>query len=157
VSVRRPNFKPSKDLRPMNREQRRASIKHSSRTTARPSNSDGSQIKKLFDEGVQFESAGKFKDAIRVYKRLLLLKPDHAEACNNLGRVLQTLGKTAEASVFYARALTLMPQLLQQYAGIRATLVSLLPDLHLALRRQAAAWPKKLTEAELFGEAGLAA
>src|SRR5262249_38335690 len=51
----------------------------------------------------------------------------------------------------------LMPQLLQQYAGIRATLISLLPDLDRALRRQATAWPRKLTEAELFGEAGLAA
>src|SRR5262249_39129857 len=119
--------------------------------------SDGSQIKKLFAEGVQLESTGKFNDAMRVYKRVLLLEPNHAEACNNLGRVLQILGKTAEASVFYTRALTLMPQLLQQYAGIRATLVSLLPDLDRALRQQAAAWPKKLTEAELFGEAGLAA
>jgi SAM-dependent methyltransferase len=141
----------------MNRKQRRATIKHGSRAAARPSDSDGSQITKLFVEAVQLENAGKLNDAVRAYKRVLLLKPDHAEACNNLGRVLQTLGKTADASVFYARALALMPQLLQQYAGICATLVSLLPDLDRALRRQAAAWPKELTEVELFGDAGLGA
>src|SRR5262249_18128893 len=128
----------------MNRKQRRASIKHGPRTVARPSDSDGSPIKKRFDEGFQIESTRRFNDAMRAYKRVLLLKPDHAETCNNLGRVLQTLGKTAEASFFYARALMLMPQLLQQYAGIRATLISLLPDLDRALRRQATAWPRKL-------------
>jgi 2-polyprenyl-3-methyl-5-hydroxy-6-metoxy-1,4-benzoquinol methylase len=141
----------------MNRKQRRATIKHGSRAAARPSDSDGSQINKLFVEAFQLESAGKFNDAVRAYKRVLLLKPDHAEACNNLGRALQTLGKTTNASIFYARALALMPQLLQQYAGICATLFSLLPDLDRALRRQACAWPKKLTEAELLGNAGLAA
>jgi 2-polyprenyl-3-methyl-5-hydroxy-6-metoxy-1,4-benzoquinol methylase len=111
----------------------------------------------LFVDAVQLETAGKLNDAVRAYKRALLLKPDHAEACNNLGRVLQTLGKTTDASIFYARALALMPQLLQQYAGICATLFSLLPDLDRALQRQTVARPKKLTEAELFGDAGLAA
>jgi len=141
----------------MNRKQRRATIKHGSRAAGRPSDSDGSQIKKLFVDAVQLETAGKLNDAVRAYKRVLLLKPDHAEACNNLGRGLQTLGKATDASIFYARALALMPQLLQQYAGICATLFSLLPDLDRALRRQAVAWPKKQTEAELFGDAGLAA
>jgi 2-polyprenyl-3-methyl-5-hydroxy-6-metoxy-1,4-benzoquinol methylase len=141
----------------MNRKQRRATIKHDPRAAARPSDSDSSQINKSFVEAVRLESAGKLNDAVRAYKRVLLLKPDHAEACNNLGRALQALGKTTDSSIFYARALALMPQLLQQYAGICATLFSLLPDLDRAVRRQAAAWPKKLTEAELLGNAGLAA
>ena len=50
-----------------------------------------------------------------------------------------------------------MPQLLKQYAGICTTLVALLPPLGEALRRQAAAWPKRLSEHELLGDAGLAA
>ena len=50
-----------------------------------------------------------------------------------------------------------MPQLFQQYSGIRGTLTSLLPQLDEALRRQMAAWPKRLGASELFGEAGLAA
>jgi len=141
----------------MNRKQRRATIKHGSRAVAHSSASDGSQINKLFVEALQFESAGKLNDAVRTYKRVLSLKPDHAEACNNLARTLQNLGAKKDASSFYARALALMPQLLQQYAGICATLVSLLPELDRALRLQTAAWPKKLSEAELFGDTGLAA
>ena len=38
-----------------------------------------------------------------------------------------------------------MPQLLEQYSGICATLFSLLPQLAEALRRQAAAWPQRLS------------
>jgi SAM-dependent methyltransferase len=139
----------------MNRKQRRATLKHGSRIAARPSDSDASQISQLLVDAVRLESAGKLNDAVRGYKRVLLLNPDHAEASNNLARTLHTLGKTTDASVFYARALALMPQLLEQYAGIRATLVSLLPALDRALSQQAAAWPKQLRKAELFGEAGL--
>ena len=117
----------------MNRKQRRATLKHGSPARAHGAESGGDQVNMLFSEAVGCERARKLDDAVRIYKRVLLLEPDHAEACNNLGRVLQTLGKTADASVFYARALALMPQLLQQYAGICATLVSLLPDLDRAL------------------------
>src|SRR5262245_18694896 len=140
----------------MNRKRRRATLKHGSRIAAPSSDSDG-QVSKLFVDAARLETAGKLNDAVRGYKRVLRLNPDHAEASNNLARTLHTLGKTTDASVFYARALALMPQLLQQYAGIRATLVSLLPPLDRALSQQAATWPKQLSEAELFGEAGLGA
>ena len=93
---------------------------------------------------------------MRAYKRVLQLKPDHAEACNNLGRVLLAQGKPTDASAYFARALVLMPQLLKQYAGICATLIALLPPFGEALRKQAGAWPKQLTESELFGDGGLA-
>jgi SAM-dependent methyltransferase len=140
----------------MNRKQRRATLKHGSRIAA-PSSDSVSQIDKSFANAVRLESAGKLNDAVRGYKRVLQLNLDHAEASNNLARTLHTLGNTTDASIFYARTLALMPQLLQQYAGIRATLVSLLPALDGALSRQADAWPKQLSEAELFGEAGLGA
>ena len=133
----------------MNRKQRRARLKHSSSSDVGRSGSTGDQISQLFFEAAECERARKFDDAARAYKRVLLLKPNHAEACNNLARVRQTQGKTKEASTFYARALALMPQLLEQYAGIRATLIALLPPLSEALQRQAAAWPKRLTEVEL--------
>jgi len=139
----------------MNRKQRRATLKHGSRIAARPSDSDPSQIDRSFVDAVRLESGGKLNDAVRAYKRVLLLDPDHAEACNNLGRTLQALGKMTDASVFYARALTLRPQLMQQYAGVCGTLVSLLPALEQAARQQAAAWPTRLTETQLFGGSGL--
>ena len=141
----------------MNRKQRRATLKYGSPAAAHQSGSAGDQINQLFFEAGECERARKFDDAAYAYKRVLQLKPDHAEACNNLGRVLQMQGNTREASGSYARALTLMPQLLEQYAGICATLVALLPPLGEALHRQAAAWPKPLTEVELLGDAGLAA
>jgi 2-polyprenyl-3-methyl-5-hydroxy-6-metoxy-1,4-benzoquinol methylase len=55
------------------------------------------------------------------------------------------------------RALALMPQLFQQYSGIRDTLTSLLPQLDEALRRQIAAWPKRSSVTGLFEESGFAA
>lgn len=141
----------------MNRKQRRVTLKRGPPADARGSDSNGDQVKKLFFEAADCERARKLDDATRIYKRVLLLKPDHAEACNNLGSVLQAQGKPAEASIYFARALALMPQLLKQYAGICSTLIALLPPLGEALRRQAAAWPQQLSEQELFGDAGIAA
>src|SRR5215831_15178661 len=141
----------------MNRKQRRATLRHGSPANTRGSGADSDQTRKLFFEAVACERARQFNDAARIYKRVLLLKPDHAEACNNLGRVLQAQGKSADASFYFARSLALMPQLLKQYAGVCATLIALLPALGEALRRQTAAWPKRLDERELFGDTGLAA
>ena len=140
----------------MNRKQRRATLKHGP-PDARAAEPAGSQINKMFLDALALESAGKLDDAARSYKRVVGLNPDHTEAHNNLARVFHAQGKAKDASVFYARALALMPQLFQQYSGIRGTLTSLLPQLDEALRRQMAAWPKRLGEGELFGEAGLAA
>ena len=89
----------------MNRKQRLATLKHASRIAARPSDSDASQINRLFVDATRLESAGKLNDAVRAYKRLLLLNPDHAEASNNLAHALHTLGKIADASVFYGRGI----------------------------------------------------
>ena len=141
----------------MNRKQRRATLKRGPPAAARRSGSAGDQIRQLFFEAAECERHRKLDDAARIYKRVLLLNPDHAEACNNLGRVLQTQGKTKEASGYYARALALMPQLLEQYAGICATLAALLPPLGEALRQQAGSSPNQLNASELLGGAGLAA
>ena len=140
----------------MNRKQRRATLKAGSPAHARGSDS-GDKIKELFYTAAKRERAGNLDDAVRFYKRALLLKPDHAETFNNLGRVLQALGKPADASLYFARALALMPQLLNQYSAICATLVALLPPLGEALRRQSAHWPRRLSEHELFGDAGIGA
>jgi 2-polyprenyl-3-methyl-5-hydroxy-6-metoxy-1,4-benzoquinol methylase len=140
----------------MNRKQRRAAHNHGRPTGPLPANSAGDQIKKLLIDAADCERLLKFDDAVHTYKRVLQLKPDHAEACNNLGRVLLAQGKPKDASVYFARSLVLMPQLLKQYAGICATLVALLPPFGDALRKQADAWPEQLTETELFGGGGLA-
>ena len=50
-----------------------------------------------------------------------------------------------------------MPQLLDQFSGICATLVTLLPPIGEAMRRANAAWPNRLSIDQLLGDAGLAA
>src|SRR6266550_3678224 len=117
----------------MNRKQRRATLKHGPPGAAEAAEAGGGQINKLVLDALALEGAGKLDEAARAYKRVLGLNADHPEAHNNLARVFHAQGKTKDASVFYARALALMPQLFQQYSGIRATLVSLLPQLDEAL------------------------
>lgn len=130
----------------MNRKLRRAALSETPPAAAR-----------LLAEAAQSERQGRLNDAARLYKQALKLDPAQAQACNNLGRVLQAQGKPREAASAYARALTLMPQLFDQYDGVCATLVALLPPLGEALRRADAAWPQRLGVGELFGPAGLAA
>jgi 2-polyprenyl-3-methyl-5-hydroxy-6-metoxy-1,4-benzoquinol methylase len=141
----------------MNRKQRRAAPKQPPPAAGGRSASARDPIAQLFAEAVDHERQRQLNAAARAYERLLLLEPEHAEASNNLGRVLQAQGKRAEASACYARALTLMPQLFDQYAGICATLVSLLPPLGAAMAKASAAWPERLGVAELLGSGGLAA
>ena len=99
----------------MNRKQRRAAPKQSPSAgshRAAPASDPASQ---LFAEADRLQRQNKLNDAARVYKRLLLLKPDHAQASNNLGVVLLAQDKLAEASARFAQALTLMPQLVQEF------------------------------------------
>jgi 2-polyprenyl-3-methyl-5-hydroxy-6-metoxy-1,4-benzoquinol methylase len=141
----------------MNRKQRRAARAQGSsagRSRAVPA---GDAAAQLFVEALRCQQQNKLDDAARAYKRLLLLKPDHAEASNNLGCVLQAQGKLNEASARFARALALTPQLYDQFAGICATLVAVLPPLGEAMRRTMAAWPQRLPPDQMFERSGLVA
>ncbi|MBI2712848.1 MAG: class I SAM-dependent methyltransferase [Rhizobiales bacterium] len=142
----------------MNRKQRRAASKQS------PLPGPGMRlppaadpVKQLFAEAAQYQQNNELAAAARLYKRLLLLKPDHAEASNNLGVVLLAQGKLSEASARFAQSLALMPQLFDQFTAICATLVALLPPLGEAMRQATAAWPNRLPVGQLLGSAGLAA
>jgi 2-polyprenyl-3-methyl-5-hydroxy-6-metoxy-1,4-benzoquinol methylase len=134
----------------MNRKQRRAS-----RNTPSPARA-GDPVRQLFAEAIQCQQQNKLDDAVRAYRRLLALKPNHAQASNDLACVLQAQGKLHEASAYFARALTLMPQLFDAFNSVCATLVAVLPALGEAMRRAAAAWPKQLPANDLFDDAGVA-
>ncbi|HEY2211029.1 MAG TPA: methyltransferase domain-containing protein [Bradyrhizobium sp.] len=108
-------------------------------------------VRRLHAEAMQAERAGKPDAAARAYRRLLQLKPDHAETHNNLGRVLHLQGKPRDASQHFARSLMLMPQAFDQYASICATLISLMPPLGAAMRTAAQAWPQRPGIDTLFG------
>jgi SAM-dependent methyltransferase len=141
----------------MNRKQRRAALKQgppAGGDRAGPANDPASQ---LFAEAVRYQRETKLNDAVRTYKRVLMLKPDHAEAHNNLGVILQTQGKLSHASAHFAQSLSLMPQLFEQYSAVVATLLAVLPPIGEAMRRATMAWPNRLTVEKLLGSAGLAA
>src|ERR1039458_8762296 len=141
----------------MNRKQRRATLKQSPSGGGHRASPASDPVGQLFAEAKRHQQQNKLNDAARVYKRLLLLQPDHAEAHNNLGLVLLAQGKLAEASARFAQALTLMPQLFEQFNGVCATLAAVLPPIGEAMRRAIAAWPNRLTADQLLGGAGLRA
>jgi SAM-dependent methyltransferase len=139
----------------MNRKQRRAALKQGPSSAGQRIAGDAAL--QLFAEAEQLQRQHKFDDAARVYKRLLLLKPDHAKACNNLGLMLLAQGKRNEASARFAQALTLIPQLFEQFGDICQTLAAVSPPIGEAMRRALAAWPNRLTADQLLGGAGRAA
>ncbi len=138
----------------MNRKQRRAALKQA--PTAGPGR-PGDTAEQLFAEAQQAQQQQRLDDAARAYRRLIQLKPDNAQAINNLAVVLQAQGKLSEASQQFARALVLVPQLLTEFGAICATLCALLPPLADAMRQADAAWPARLSLDRLLGGARLAA
>jgi 2-polyprenyl-3-methyl-5-hydroxy-6-metoxy-1,4-benzoquinol methylase/tetratricopeptide (TPR) repeat protein len=141
----------------MNRKQRRATQKQSPSvggTHARPAYDPPAR---LFTEAARHQSENRLDDAARIYKRVLQIEPDHAEAVNNLGAVFQAQGKLREASAYFAQSLSLMPQLFEQYSGVNATLLAVLPPIAEAMQRASKAWPNRLPVDQLLGNAGLTA
>jgi SAM-dependent methyltransferase len=139
----------------MNRKQRRASRKQNPPADTRGV-AAGDPTQRLLAEATRYQQEHKLDDAVRIYKRVLLLNPDDAKANNDLACVLQTQGKLREASEHFARALALMPQLFDAFAGVCATLAAVLPPIGLAMRQAAEAWPKPLPIDRLLGGAGIA-
>jgi SAM-dependent methyltransferase len=138
----------------MNRKQRRAAPNAGPKQGSAPGADDPAA--QLLALALRHEHARQFDDAARAYRRLLSRRPGHAEAHNNLGRALLAQGKFSEASASFARSLALMPQLLEQYNGIFAALIAVLPVLGEAMRRAAKAWPQRLSVEQLLGPEGLA-
>jgi 2-polyprenyl-3-methyl-5-hydroxy-6-metoxy-1,4-benzoquinol methylase len=140
----------------MNRKHRRAAVKQRISAAGNHASPTDNSAARLFVEAANLQRQNKLEGSARVYKRLLHLKPDHAQANNNLGAVLHAQGRLREASTYFARSLRLMPQLLEQTGGVNATLFAVLPAFGEAMRRAEQAWPIRLTIEQLFGSAGLA-
>ncbi|HWC92444.1 MAG TPA: methyltransferase domain-containing protein [Pseudolabrys sp.] len=132
----------------MNRRQRRAALKQNPPGAAATAAGD---VRQLFALAMHAQAPHRLDEAARTYRRVLAQAPDHAEASNNLGCVLQAQGKLAEASACFAQALTLVPQLADNFRGLCAALQSVLPPLAAALARADATWPRRLSLDELFG------
>lgn len=141
----------------MNRKQRRAAHKQNPPAVSPFPAPNSDLASALLAEALHHQRHQNLDGAMRAYKRLLKLKPDHAQVHNNLGVILQAQGKRSEASAHFARALTLTPQLFDQYDAICAAMQSLLPPLRAAIAHASRAWPARLDVDALFGTAGLAA
>ena len=61
---------------------------------------------------------GKLDEAVACYRRALELKPDYAEAHNNLGNALKDQGKLDEAVACYRRALELKPDFAEAHNNL---------------------------------------
>ena len=55
----------------------------------------------LAQKGLQLHQAGQLQEAETVYRQILDIKPDFAEAHNNLGNVLRELGRLDDAVATY--------------------------------------------------------
>ena len=59
--------------------------------------------------GNALKEQGKLEEAIEAYNKALAIKPDYAEAYNNMGNALKEQGKLEEAIEAYNKALAIKP------------------------------------------------
>jgi 2-polyprenyl-3-methyl-5-hydroxy-6-metoxy-1,4-benzoquinol methylase len=74
---------------------------------------------------------------------------------NELGVRLLAQGRLEDAAVQFARALTLVPEALEQYPAVIATLLNVNPAIRAGIERMAGAWPRDLSMEELLGPHGI--
>ena len=67
--------------------------------------------------GIALTDQGKLERAIEAYQKALSIKPDYADAYNNMGNALKDQGKLKEAIDAYNKALSIKPDFadVQQY------------------------------------------
>ena len=58
---------------------------------------------------------GKFDEAIEAYRKSISLKPDYAEAYNNMGITLKDQNKFEEAIEAYKKSISLKPNYYEAY------------------------------------------
>jgi Flp pilus assembly protein TadD len=68
---------------------------------------------------------GRLEEAVASYSKALQIKPDYADAHNNLGVALDALGKSEEAVASYHKALQIKPDYAEAHNNLGATLNAL--------------------------------
>jgi 2-polyprenyl-3-methyl-5-hydroxy-6-metoxy-1,4-benzoquinol methylase len=84
--------------------------------------------------GMALQRQGKLKEAIKAYNKALAIKPDYADAYNNMGVILQDQGMREEAIEAYTRALSIKPDYAEAYNNMGNSLKGIVfqrtnPDL----------------------------
>ena len=65
--------------------------------------------------GAAAAQIGKYDEAVAAFRRVIVLKPDYAEAYNNMANALKEQGKLNEAIASYNKALSLKPGYAEAY------------------------------------------
>ena len=78
----------------------------------------------LFEEGNKHMSAGDVREAEILFREAVRLVPDFAEACANLGLLLDQGGLLAEAEIQYLHAITLNPNLGKTHSNLGVLLAN---------------------------------
>lgn len=82
-------------------------------------------VQRLFEDALEHHRAGRLERAITRYRRALSLRPDYADAHNNLGVAYAAQGRTLDAMFHYQRALVLNPNHRNAHNNLGTALVSL--------------------------------
>src|SRR6516165_7209867 len=81
------------------------------------------------------------QDAARRQRQAVAREPENAQAHNELACMLLQQGKPDQAAAHFERALTLMPELFEQYPALVATLINVDPVMRAGMARAANAAP----------------
>ena len=85
----------------------------------------GPQPQEIFDDALRHHRAGRLGQAITRYKRALSLRPDYADAHNNLGVALAAQGRVIDAIAHYRRAIGINPDHGNAHSNLGTALASL--------------------------------
>ena len=81
-------------------------------------------VQRIFADAVRHHLAGRIEDAVARYHRVLFLKPDYAEAHNNLGAALAAQGRVEDAVARYKCALALKPDSVDAHNNLGVALAA---------------------------------
>ena len=71
-----------------------------------------------FEQAITFHREGKIEEAKRLYRVILNTQPEHLDANNNLGVILQYQGKLEQAKECYKKAIELKPDLSEAHNNL---------------------------------------
>lgn len=132
----------------MNRDDRRSNRGRGREAATRPSAAAG--IQGQLTLAAKHQRDGRHRDAIKVLSQAIARQPDHAGAHDAIATSYQALGRVDEAVTHFKQAIALglldVEALVKQSRAVMA-----------AISRQAYAWPRPLSLAELIGTNGAGA
>jgi tetratricopeptide (TPR) repeat protein len=82
-------------------------------------------LKATFEQAITFHREGKIEEAEHLYRIILKTQPEHLDANNNLGVILQYQGKLEQAKECYKKAIELNPDLSEAHNNLGNALKSL--------------------------------